>query len=180
MNKSTIRYAIGAAILLVSACAGGGANTTAPSTYDLLFRHDELEAHLAGQRALLAELRARLAGLEDAVAASLAELDEAQFQLIASRERLERQSVAAADLRREIAAALEATRETRATIFKLKQERRNLETEIDQKRAEEGKNVELLAILDERVDALDGQVNALTRTNARLIEAQRDIVDEAV
>ena len=175
--KRFLLIAFLSASLALAGCATQ-ANTTNPSTYDLLFRQESLQAHLAERRAVLDALTARLDQMDRQVEAERRTLSEAQYELIKLSGKLADAAAETQKLTREIGAQLDLGQKTRKQLAALRTERTRLMT-VNADAEQAGGHEQLRALQDE-ISRLEKQVAALKAANGRLMETHEALLARAV
>lgn len=165
------------ASLALAGCAAQ-ANSANPSTYDLLFRQEALQAHLAERRAVLDALTARLDQLDRQVEEERRTLSEAQYELITLSGTLAEASSETQRLTREIGAQLDLGQKTRQQLAALRTERTRLLT-MNADAGQAGADEQLRSLQDE-ISHLEKQVAALKTANGRLMETHEALLARAV
>jgi len=81
MRRLAIATTMLACALLGQGCATQVADPTKPTTFDLLFNYEDLNAYLDQRRAVLAQLRAQISAIDAALLAQIGKLDTAKEEL---------------------------------------------------------------------------------------------------
>lgn len=158
-------------MLAVMSC--GPVDTDNPSTADLLFRYDDLNAYLASRRVELNGLQARLSQLDDELLSRTAEVRIVQKDVRSMRSANESEAA----LAKEAAEELEAYRDQLASRYgrlidaetELAQLQSRVVSNSNQAKADQAE----IEVLKAEIADLEAQVEALDRVIARTLDDRR-------
>lgn len=162
-----------ACFLTFAACVSPEVNTTNPTTYDLLFRKDQLDDYLVERESELHRLQARLDELDVQLDSSLTQLFTTQRELLQHKAQLRTTNEGIEALGQEIHDAVENSLAARKTLSARKEQLAKLKT------AFAAKSASMQAERDEqqkKIDALTAEVETLGATIAFYQETNLDLI----
>ena len=166
----------GAAILLaasLAACATQPVNTDNPTTADLIFRYDDLNAYLDQRRAYLQSLEARLSEIDTNLIFYLGELNAAKNALSATEA-----NVAASDNQRaqelaEVARLQNEAENKLDEVERAKARKRELEASAPTGQSQTSADQEELEALKARISKLESEIGGLDRAIQRTLDTRQ-------